>query len=386
MAKCFQITTNVKSDLSLDSLGRASCQITAKNVTGAACDGRAVPVSIPVTSPASGAVQNGWIKIDAPEQHFERDQEKVFVAKIEVPKDKAKPGKYQFAVDVVLVATPDVGDRSQTIAFTVPEKVVKPPIHIPGWVIPVVLVVVVVLGVGLWLALRSSGPTVPDLHGQTLSQADGTLKSAGLMLDQDVQTAESKVEDSGKITEQRPVSGQKATKGQAVQVTVGAQMVAVPQLIGHSFQEVLAILGDKKLAVGQAKTAQNPNFAGGVVFDQSPAAQQVVKSGSAVDVQVTPLMVTVPNVVGQRLGDAVNTLKQLSVTSLSGDYNNQTVISQNPAPGASVPVGSPVALAFPVVFSCGGINCIYQGNFVRLTMMNHAALARELEQQKVPPK
>jgi beta-lactam-binding protein with PASTA domain len=402
MAKCFQISSAAKTTFTLDSQGKANFQITAKNVTGAACDGRAVAVSIPVTTPPSGAAQNGWIKIDAPEQRFERDQEKVFAVKVEVPAKDKKPGQYQFAVDVVLVSTPDVGDRSPTFAFTVPETMQKQS-HFPLWIIPVALLVVIALGVGLWLALRpkpssspttstsSSGLTVPDLHGKTLSEADDILKRVDLVLDQNnVQTVESKPEDSDKVIDQKPAALQNAPKGTPIQVTVGAQMVAVPQLIGVPYNQVLGMLAEKKLLVGQTTVTANPSFTSAIVWGQTPPAQQVVKSGTTVNLTVTPQMVPVPNVIGQTLGNAIYILNRgnLTVTpSFSGD-NTQPVSSQDPPGGAPVPVGSPVTLAFPFVRCWGGFNCIATGVLAQTKINQQLRIAiRDLEQQKeAPPK
>jgi len=229
---------------------------------------------------------------------------------------------------------------------------------------------------------------VPDLHGKTLSEADDILRRVDLVLDQNnVQTVESKPEDSDKIIDQKPAPLQNAPKGTPIQVTVGAQMVAVPQLIGVPYNQVLRILAEKKLVTGQPTVAANPSFTGAVVWNQTPPAQQVVKSGTTVNLTVTPQMVTVPNVIGQTLGNAILSLRELTVASFSGN-NTMTVISQNPPGGASVPVGSPVTLAFPFTPCFGGVNCIYKGIFVQQVTMQRVGIAiRDLEPQKeAPPK
>jgi hypothetical protein len=161
MARYCQITTpEGMSNPKLDSQGCATLQLKAKNVSGAPLDGRAILVSLPVTTPPSGAVQSGWVKIDGlPDQHFDKDQEKVFVVKIAAPaKGKPKAGNYQFRLDVVSVAVPDQGDSSQVIAFTVPESTVQKS-HFPMWLIPVLVVVAIGLGVGIWLAMKKPDTT-----------------------------------------------------------------------------------------------------------------------------------------------------------------------------------------------------------------------------------
>ncbi len=387
MAQLFRVDLpKGMSSVKLDSQGRATVQYTVKNLSARKIDGRAVLVWLSQGKSPAGTVEKGWATIETPDRSFDLDKEETYTVKILVP-PKSPVGNYAFRLDAVSIDKPDEGDSGPSVAFTVAAPSPSTS-NFPLWVIPVVLLVVIGLGVGLWLALRPSGNPVPDLHGKTLSEADDILKKADLTLDQNnVQTAESKAEDSDKIIKQTPDAGQKASKGQAVKVTVGAEMVAVPQLIGVPYNQVLGILSGKKLVVGQTTIAPNPSFTGAVVWNQTPSAQQEVKTGTTVNLTVTPEMVTVPNVIGQTLGNAILGLRGLTVASFSGDHT-KTVISQNPPGGASVPVGSPVTLAFPFIPCFGGVNCIYQGIFAQRLAMQRVGIAiRELEQQKeAPPK
>jgi hypothetical protein len=160
MAKWFNVTlAQGMSNVKLDSMGRASVQYTAKNVSAAPVDGRAVLVSLPHTNPPAGVVEKGWVKIDGSEQrHFDKDREEVFVAKIAVP-PKSPPGDYTFRLDVVSVAKPDEGDSAPAVAFKVSEEAIT-----KGggskWLL-IVLVIVIVLAVGgaaAWLLTRKSSP------------------------------------------------------------------------------------------------------------------------------------------------------------------------------------------------------------------------------------
>ena len=384
MAKLFQITlpsglTSVK----LDSQGRGTVQYTVKNVSARPIDGRAVLISLPQTKPPSGPVEKGWVKIDGKtDRHLDVDKEETFSVKIAVP-PKSPAGTYTFRLDGVWVQQTDQGDPGGALAFTVADTAPSKPF--PLWIIPVIAVVLIAIGIGVWLAVRGGGTKVPDLAGQTITDADASLKAAGFTMDSNVETAESKAEDSGKIISQDPLAGEKASKGQAVKVTLGAEMVAVPQLIGHPYQEALGILNDKHLTPGQTKNVQNPNFAGGVVTDQSLRADQTVKAGTAVDLQVTPQTVSVPNVVGQTLGGAILALKGLTVTSFSGD-NTQRVQSQSPVAGTPVPVGSPVTLAFPPPpGGCVFANCVFTGTYVKYSVAAQYMRARDAEKRGLAP-
>ena len=377
MARYFAISApEGLSKLALDSQGNATLQFKVKNVSGSRKDAHATVVPLPVTNASTPAVHKAWIKIDGlTDQPFEKDQEKVVVVKIAVPKKTApKPGDYQFRLDVCSVAVTDEGDSSQAITFTVPEAKHEET-HFPMWLIPVLAVALIGIGVGLFFALRPKGIAVPDLSGKNVTEATTLLADAGLTLASDVDTKESKPEDSGKITDQTPNAGEKAPKGGSVHVTVGANMVSVPGLVGHPYQEALKKLTGVNLAPGDTKTAPNPNFAGGVVLDQSPKEGQVIKAGTQVSLQVTPQTVEVKPVIGQTLAGAIGILRaaNLDVGNLSGNVGT-AVVSQNPASG-SVPVGTKVDLVFANVGICLTTRCVYQGNVAKTMVLEKSRLA-----------
>lgn len=384
MAKLFQITLpEGMSNVKLNSQGSATVQYTVKNVSARPIDGRAVLVSLPQSKPPSGVVEKGWVKFDPadakPDRHFDVGKEETFKIKIAVP-PKSPPGNYTFRMDTVWVDQTDQGDPGGAVAFSVADTPPPPPFK--WWIIPIILFVLIAIGLGVWLAVKGGGgPKVPDLVGKSLTDADTELKAQGLTLDSNVQTVDSDAQNSGKIISTNPPAGKKAKKGQTIQVTLGAELVNVPQLIGHPYQEVLGILNDKHLTPGQVQTVANPNFAGGVVTSQKPAPEQTVRAGTPVDMQVTPQTTPMPNVVGMSLGGAVLTLKQFRVNSLSGDQT-KTVISQAPAAGTPVVVGSDVSLSFP---GCVGFTCFYTGAAAHYMVAEKFSAIRDAERRGAPP-
>lgn len=366
------------SKLALDSQGKASLQFKVKNVSGADKDAHASVVSLPVTNPPTGAVQKGWVKIDgAPDiQAFKKDDEKVIVVKIAVPlKPAPKSGDYKFRLEVCSKAVTDEGDTSQEITFTVPE-IKTEPTHFPMWLIPVLAVVLIGVGIGLYFALRggggSSGAAVPDLSGKTVTEANKILGDAGLSLDSNSDTKESTAADSGKIIDQNPKAGDKAAKAATVHVTIGANMVNVPHLVGLSFKDAQTALTHASLAAGTVKTVANANFAGGVVTRQDPLEGQSKKAGTPVDMDVTPQTVTIQSVVGQTLGGAISSLRgqNLDVGNLSGNTTS-TVIAMNPATGPVV-VGTKVDLTFQSIGICATQRCFYNGTVAKLMVQERA--------------
>ncbi len=162
MANYFQVTNALgMSNVKLDSQGRASVQFTAKNVSAAPIDGRAVLVSLPPTKPASGAVQKGWVKLEgSAERKFEKDQEQVFAVRIAVP-PKSPAGNYIFRLDVVSVAQPDVGDLGPPMSFSVTAPTGGGGGGDSKWplILLVIALVLAVIGVATWLILRKPGGT-----------------------------------------------------------------------------------------------------------------------------------------------------------------------------------------------------------------------------------
>jgi hypothetical protein len=224
MARYFEITAN-SATVKLDSQGRGTVQYTVKNVSAAPIDGRAVLISLPPTNPPTGAVQNGWVKIEPPtDRAFDKDKAtQTFVVKVEVPpKDRSKAGTYTFRLDAVTVAIPDRGDEGPAVSFTLAPTPEKKSMSVFAWLIPLIVVLLIVIGLGAWLALRNTGPKVPDLAGMSQKDATAALTTAKLTLASPVETIQSKPEDAGKVISQIPAAGAKAKEGDAVHLQMGA--------------------------------------------------------------------------------------------------------------------------------------------------------------------
>jgi hypothetical protein len=158
-----------QSTIKLDSKGYGTCQITVKNVSSTAIDGRGTLVSLPVTRPPAGAVENGWVTIAGPAvRRFDVDAEEVFSVKIAVPQLKKgvppRPaGNYNFRLNVVNVARPDdSADQSQALNFAVAASTPPPPSRLP-LILALAAVVLLVASVATWLLLRK--PNSPAILG-----------------------------------------------------------------------------------------------------------------------------------------------------------------------------------------------------------------------------
>ena len=129
-------------------------------------------------------------------------------------------------------------------------------------------------------------------------------------------------------------------------------MVEVPDVVGLPQADAEAAITDAGLAVGTVTTAASDTVPVGDVISQHPAAGSSVPDGTTVDLVVSsgPELVSVPNVVGmtQAAAEASITGAGLTVGSVTTAFSTTVpagdVISQNPAAGASVPVGTAVDL------------------------------------------
>jgi beta-lactam-binding protein with PASTA domain len=352
-SKNFQIDLPAgMTEVKLDSKGCAKVQYTVKNVSGGGKDGRAVLSALPGFSNPKDPVENNWITIDPPaEQHLDDQQDGVI--KISIAMKSAPPGEYGFRGGMVDRAKPDVGDWGTGIKVKVLQAAPTPA---PKWPILVAIIAVLVIGGGVTAFLLTRGVTVPDLTGKTSADAIQTLTDSKLTLDQNIDQVEDTPEHSGVIVGQDPKPGQKAKSGQAVKVTVGAQMIRMPSLKGHTLAEAQTLITHNGLGSPTVTNAPSSAYsAPGVVFDQTPAEGSGVKSGTPVSLKVTPQQVPVVAVTGMTFGQAYQTLQRASLTpgSTQGDVN-QRVVSQSPSSGM-VAVGTPVNLVFP----CTTINCLW---------------------------
>ncbi len=222
----------------------------------------------------------------------------------------------------------------------------------PAWLIPLIVVVLIAIGGGTWLHLRNpGGDKVPDVTGKSVTDAAAALAAAKLTVDPKMDATKGTPAQANKVVSQKPVAGETAVEGAAVHLTIGASTSTVPMLIGQTYESAQTLLTKNDLLVGTVTNAANSNFSGGVVFAQSIPEGTSVEANTAINLSVTPKTVTVPNVVGLQLNNAI---KQLGVNLQLGDiYCDQLgapIVSQNPAANTTVPVGSRVSVSVPCTF------------------------------------
>lgn len=368
MAKLFDISIpEGASTLKLDSQGRGSVHYTVKSVTATPIDARAVLIPVP-NAPAdpNHPVAKGWVKIEGkPERHFEVNGEDTFTVTVAIP-PKSPAGTHSYRLDVVSVARTDEGDSSPVVTFKVAAaEPVKPKW---GLLVAILVAVLVIGGITTWLLLRPSGGGMPNVVGMNIKDATAALTDAKVRIEQPIATKVGSASDSDNVLDQSVAPGTKIAADTSVKLTVGAELVPVPGIIGLSVADAQKKLSSASLTLGKVTNAPNSNFGSGVIWKQSPDANLTGQTNSAVDVTVTPMTVSVPELTGISISDAISRIQgaQLTLSGYSGNLTSSNTIAQSIPAGTPVPIGTAVTLSFPSSFVCPTPRgCFYSGATAR---------------------
>ena len=202
----------------------------------------------------------------------------------------------------------------------------------------------------------SSGPqmvTVPNVEALTQAAATTAITGAKLMVGTVTQQSSNTVA-TGKVISQDPASGSSGAQGSPVNlvISLGPQMVTVPNVEGLTQDAMTTAITGAKLTVGTVTQQSSNTVATGKVISQDPASGSSVAQGSPMNLVISsgPQMVTVPNVEGltQDAATTAITAAKLMMGAVTQQANNTVatgnVISQDPASGSSAAQGSPVKL------------------------------------------
>jgi len=204
--------------------------------------------------------------------------------------------------------------------------------------------------------LLSLGPeqiAIPDLHGQSVLDAQAKLQSANLGFAGLRQQASDDIEKD-KVIGADPATGTKVDPGTQVTliVSTGPAARTVPDdLVGKSYDDAKAELNELGFAVRQ-DTDDSGTFAKGKVARTSPDPGQQINPGDTVTLFVSTVdgggdgsgvMVQVPNLRGKSVDQANSILDSLG---LKADFQNwffgRKVKSTNPPAGTTVERGTTI--------------------------------------------
>ena len=201
--------------------------------------------------------------------------------------------------------------------------------------------------------------TVPDVRGQSSSQARERVSAKGLRLAlRDSVYSEKSV--AGSIVDQHPPPGQRIKRARRVFVDVsrGRRLYDVPDISGGSRREAGLQIQSRQLTIGRVRFVSHTSIPEGVVIRQHPAADERVPRGTRVDLEISsgsPFATkSVPNVIGLPIDTVEDSLRKYEMDL--GSVRERVaellppgqVLSQSPEPGAGAPRGTKVDLVVSV--------------------------------------
>ncbi len=198
----------------------------------------------------------------------------------------------------------------------------------------------------------SKGPeryAVPPVVGMTLAEATARIEAVNLAVGKVTKAFDEKVPE-GQVVSAKPGPGANLKKGATVALTVskGRRPIDVPDLTGKDATIASRQLSALGLKVDATKQQNSDTVGKGKVISQDPRDGTLFK-GDKVTLVVSkgPVLVDVPNVVGQQLDQARTALEgagfKVEVRRALGGFFG-TVRLQDPAGGSKAPKGSTVTL------------------------------------------
>jgi serine/threonine protein kinase len=231
-----------------------------------------------------------------------------------------------------------------------PEKEKRRWLPIVLWILGVLLVLGVVGGVAYAILGGGSTHAVPQVDGQTLTQAEHEITQAGLKYTVQRQSSQTVPKDI--VIRTSPANGNVVAAGTTVTIfaSSGQKMVDVPNVKHKSVADAENLLRSKGFQV-QEQTAPNSTAPANTVVRQDPSPGTSVKFGSTVTIFVSPGGSLVPAVVGDNLQVALGKLGNAGFSNIANpiyvsnpQLSNGTVVAQTPHAGQRVPAGTQITL------------------------------------------
>ena len=206
-------------------------------------------------------------------------------------------------------------------------------------------------------SVRSEDVEVPDMVGESYDQAVTLLYNAGLLVADDIETKASSDIPKGFVLEQSPPADFKVKRNKPVQLTlsIGDQMVEVPDTTGKSLKAVEKILRESGLRRGRVAEVHSDEYAvAGAVIAQTPLSGTMHQQGAAVHLLLSlgkrSRVILMPDLRGELIDEVRSMLKSGGLEIGDESYKSApeipqgSIISHFPVAGELVHVGQVVSL------------------------------------------
>ncbi|HUW19033.1 MAG TPA: PASTA domain-containing protein, partial [Sedimentisphaerales bacterium] len=190
-------------------------------------------------------------------------------------------------------------------------------------------------------------PVVPNVVGLTEYAAGVQITVVDNLQLGNVTYEYSETVEAGLVISQDPNAGTPVQFGSSVDIVVSLGPHAVPNVIGMQLSDANTAIIDAGFSVGSLTYVYSDTQAG-IVLGQTPVGGAIIPIGSPVDLVVSRGQPFVPDVQGMTQASAESTITSVDnlQVSVSTAYHDTVpadyVISQDPAAGTQVPVGSTV--------------------------------------------
>jgi eukaryotic-like serine/threonine-protein kinase len=191
---------------------------------------------------------------------------------------------------------------------------------------------------------------VPDVQGEKVDQALADLQKANL---KGTTVEVDSNQPQGEVVSQRPTGGASVVQGSTVtlRVSKGPKPIAVPNVIGSSFESANSALLGKGFAVARTDVQSDQPKDSVIGMDPAPGTYQ--PPGTTIHLQVSkgPTTSTVPDVTSLSQADAQAQLKASGfqvriVTQPVSDQSQDGIVqTQDPPGGTKAPPNSVVTIA-----------------------------------------
>ncbi|MHA2274078.1 MAG: PASTA domain-containing protein, partial [Candidatus Hodarchaeales archaeon] len=249
------------------------------------------------------------------------------------------------AAAIIVVDNLTVGSIIYEYNDTIPATVVISQNPAAGTPVPI--------GSSVNLVVSSGQPLVPNVVDMNEADANAAITAVDNLTVGTVTYEYSDTVADGNVINQNPAAGTPIPIGSSVDLVVSSGQPLVPNVLDMNEADAnAAITAVDNLTVGTVTYEYSDTVADGNVISQNPSAGTTVAVGSSVDLVVSSGQPLVPNVLDMNEADAnaaITAVDNLTVGTVTYEYSDTVadgnVISQNPAAGTPVPIGSSVDLA-----------------------------------------
>ncbi|WP_213975606.1 Stk1 family PASTA domain-containing Ser/Thr kinase [Tepidanaerobacter acetatoxydans] len=159
---------------------------------------------------------------------------------------------------------------------------------------------------------------------------------------------------AGQVIDQDPKGDQKVkTTHPSIDLVVskGPKAATVPNIVGKTEAEGIALLNSYGLEPGRIIPENSPDVPEGIIIDQNPREGFTLSEGESVNftVSIGPETTNAPNLVGKTLDEAQALLKEKNITVSSVSKKpdqapENTVIEQNPKPNEAMELNGSISI------------------------------------------